>query len=171
MSGAKIDLPTTAKSAEVFPLLHSNLNPLNVMKMNTLKIAGLSLVVAAIAAAPLQALAQEKKDKPAVEKPAGAKAEKAIPFHGKVTALDKSAKTVTVGERVFHVTAETRIVKLGKPATLEDGAVGEQVGGSYVKGDDGKLTARMVRFGPKPEGQGKPEGKPEPKGRAKKQAQ
>jgi hypothetical protein len=44
-------------------------------------------------------------------------------------------------------------MKDGKPATLEDGVVGEPVGGSYAESADGKMVAKMVRFGaakPKP---------------------
>lgn len=134
--------------------------------MNILRIAVLGLLAGAIAAAPTQA--QEKKEQSAAEKKATPQAERGIPFHGKVTALDKAAKTVTVGERVFLVTSETRIRKLGKPATLDDGMVGEEVGGTYVKGDNGKLTARSLRFGPKPEGATKAQSKEAAKGQAKK---
>jgi len=129
------------------------------MKRIILRIAVFGLLAAAIAAAPTQTLAQEKKDKPAAEKKAAPKGNRGIPFHGKIAAVDKAAKTVTVGERVFRVTAETRIRKHGKPATLADAVVGEEIGGSYTKGDDGKLTAKSLRFGPKPEGAAKAEGK------------
>jgi hypothetical protein len=61
-----------------------------------------------------------------------------------------------VGERVFQIASTTRVVKDGKPATLADGAVGDQVAGNYTKGDDGKLTAKMIRFGPKPAAEDKP---------------
>jgi hypothetical protein len=128
------------------------------MNKNILRIAVFGLLVAAIAVAPTQTMAQEKKDKPAAEKKETQKADKGIPFHGKVTALDKTAKTVTVGARVFSVTSETKIKKLGKLATLDDGVVGEDIGGTYIKGNDGKLTAKSLRFGPKPEGATKAEG-------------
>ncbi|MCU0785067.1 MAG: hypothetical protein MUF81_13670 [Verrucomicrobia bacterium] len=138
------------------------------MKKNILRIAVLSLLATAIAVAPTQTLAQEKQDKPAVEKKTEPKGDRGIPFHGKITAVDKTAKTVTVGERVFLVTAETRIKKLGKPAKLDDAVVGEEIGGTYIKGDDGKLTAKTLRFGPKPEVAAKAEGKDEAKGQEKK---
>ena len=82
-----------------------------------------------------------------------------MPARGKVTAIDKTAKTVTVGERVFHVNAETKLMKAGKPATLEDVVVGEDAGLFYKK-DGEKLVALSMRFGPRPEG--------EPKGEKKK---
>ena|ERR1043166_2443717 len=128
------------------------------MKKSILRIAIFSLLAVAIAVAPTQTLAQEKKEAPKGERKQGA-----IPFGGKVGAIDKAAKTLKVGERTFQITSETKIMKAGKPATLDDGAVGDQVGGSYTKGDDGKLTAKMVRFGPKPEGEAKGEGKKEKK--------
>ena len=133
------------------------------MKKNILKIAVFSLLVAAIAGAPTQMQAQEGKEKTATEKKDAPKSDRGIPFHGKVAALDKTAKTLTVGDRVFQVTSETKIKKAGKAATLDDAAVGEEVGGTYTKGDDGKLTAKSLRIGPKPEGEAKGEGKKEKK--------
>ena len=135
------------------------------MKKNILRIAVFSLLAAAIAVAPTQTLAQEKKDKPAAEKKEMPKADRGIPFGGKIAKLDKTAKTVTVGERVFQINAETKIKKAGKPATLADAVVGDEIGGTYTKGDDGQLTAKTLRFGPKPEA----EAKAEPKGEGKKE--
>lgn len=134
------------------------------MKRTILRLAVLGLLSAAIAFAPTQASAQDKKkDDPAAEKKdapkEGKKKGEGLPARGKVTAIDKSAKTVTVGERVFHITSETRLTKAGKPATLDDAAVGEDVGIFYKK-DGEKLVALSARFGPRPEG--------EPKGEKKK---
>ncbi len=124
------------------------------MKSNIPKLIAAGAFAIALALSPAIASAQQQTDKPAAKKEkAGAAANRAIPFHGKIDAVDKDAKTIKVGERVFQVTSETRITKLGKPATLDDAAVGELVGGSYVKGDDGKLNLRSLRIGPKPEGQ------------------
>jgi hypothetical protein len=87
--------------------------------------------------------------KPArTEKPV-AKA-RSLPFRGKLAAVDKKAGTIKVGERIFHVTAETRIVKDEKAATLADGVVGDKVGGAYLKESDGTLRAVSLRFGDKP---------------------
>jgi Domain of unknown function (DUF5666) len=81
--------------------------------------------------------------------PAKHKKHDVLPFHGKVSAIDASAMTLTVGERTFEITSETKITKDGKPATLADGTVGEMAGGAYKKGADGKLTATSIHFGAK----------------------
>lgn len=130
------------------------------MKKIILKIVVLSLVAVAIALGPTPGFAQEtKKDEAAAEKkvapPEGKKGKNGgLPARGKLTAVDKTAKTVKVGERTFHVTAETRIRKDGKTATLNDAVVGEDVGVSY-KEEAGKLMALSLRFGPVPESQKK----------------
>jgi hypothetical protein len=71
------------------------------------------------------------------------------PFHGKLSAVDTNAKTLTVGTLTLQVTPDTKITKDGQPAVLADGVVGEQVRGSYKKTDDGKLNAVTVHFGVK----------------------
>lgn len=87
--------------------------------------------------------------RPAEKTAAQEKKASAGPFHGNLAALDKNAKTITVGKRTFQITSETKIHKAGNPATIEDGVVGEPVSG-YVKPDtDGKLIATTVNFGPK----------------------
>ena len=130
------------------------------MKTNLTGIAFASLLVAIIAVAPAQGFAQEKKKEntTAAEKKEPSKAEKQdgrVPFHGKLAAVDKKAKTIAVGERTFQITSESKLSKGGKPATLDDAVVGEEVGGNYEKGSDGKLNARTVRFGAKPEAEAK----------------
>lgn len=85
------------------------------------------------------------------DKGADKKAARAIPFHGKVAAVDKDAKVLTVGERKFHATATTKIMKAGKPAILTDAQVGDEVGGAYREVDGGKLELVSLRIGPKPE--------------------
>ena len=94
-------------------------------------------------------------DLPAAEKPApGEKAEKKapkhVPFHGKIGSIDKVAKTIKVGERTFQVTSATKIAKAGKPATLDDASVGEEVGGAYHQAEGGKLELMSLRIGAKP---------------------
>lgn len=133
------------------------------MKTNMPGFALVSLLAAGLALAPTQGFAEEKKPEKAgaAEKksaPKGEKKEGRIPFHGKLAAVDKNAKTITVGERTFQITSETKLSKSGKPATLDDGVVGEEVAGNYQKADDGKLHAKSVRFGAKPEGEGKKAG-------------
>lgn len=81
--------------------------------------------------------------------PKNAKKSGAGPFHGKLAALDKQAKTITVGKRTFQITSETKITRGGKPATLDEGVVGEPASGYVKPGADGKLIATKVNFGPK----------------------
>jgi len=119
------------------------------MKRSLYQLSLLAIITAALALAPVQSFAQEKKENPGDAKKAE-NANRALPFRGKVDAVDKSAKTIKVGERVFHVTAETRIMKNEKPATLDDATVGEAVRGSYHKAADGKLNAASLSFGEKP---------------------
>jgi hypothetical protein len=109
----------------------------------------------AIAGSAFHLSAQTNEPAPPVKETAPAKKEKSskkprtVPFHGKLKALDKSAKTLTVGSRVFHVTSETRIYKEGTPGSMQDGVLGEPVSGSYEKGPDGKLIAASIYFGGK----------------------
>ncbi len=87
-------------------------------------------------------------------KPAEKKEQQAnrpLPFRGKIASVDKQAKTIKVGERTFQITAESKITKTGKPATLDDATVGEEVGGSYKEGADKKLNVISLRVGPRPE--------------------
>ena len=96
----------------------------------------------------------EKSPPAAAEKgEKAAKAEKKnqryVPFHGKVDLVDKTAGTVKVGERTFHVTPETKITKAGKPATVQEASVGEEVGGAFQQGDSGRLELTSLRIGPK----------------------
>lgn len=139
------------------------------MKRTILKLSALGLLATAIVVAPVQGFAQEQKKDAAAEKQDAASGKKkkgeGLPYRGKVSAIDKSAKTVAVGERKFHINSETRITKGGKPATLDDGVVGDEASFYYKKGDDGKLIALSVRFGPRPEGEAK--GKSEKKGQKK----
>jgi hypothetical protein len=78
-------------------------------------------------------------------------ANRAIPFRGKIAAVDAQAKTVKVGERTFHVSADTRIMKAGKPATLDEATVGEEAGGQYREGADKQLNVVSLRIGARPD--------------------
>ena len=75
---------------------------------------------------------------------------RAIPFRGKIAAVNKQSKTITVGERVFQITSDTRIVKSGKPATIDDATIGEEIGGAYRQGENKTMQAVSVRLGAKP---------------------
>jgi hypothetical protein len=136
------------------------------MKTNILGIAVGCLLATIIGLAPMQGLAQEKKkeDPATAEKKSPPKGEKQagqVPFRGKLVAVDRQAKTIKVGERTFQITSESKLSKAGKPATLDDAVVGDEVGGSYQKNADGTLSAKLVRFGSKAEGETKAKAKKE----------
>src|ERR1051325_10445355 len=132
------------------------------MKKTIVRFPLCGLLVAAVAVTPTQVRGQEKKDQPAAEKKepaAGTKKKASPPVHGKVAAVDKTAATITVGQTTIQITSETKLTKAGKPATMDDVAVGEEATATGKKGDDGKFVAKTVRFGPKPEGEAKSGGK------------
>ncbi len=112
------------------------------------KLIVLSLLAIAVAGipAPLQA---QTMTKPATEKENRPRKPAVTPFHGKLKAIDKTAKTISLGELTIQITSETKIDRNDKPAVLEDGVVGENVSGAYKKSEDGKLTATLVHFGVK----------------------
>jgi 20S proteasome alpha/beta subunit len=80
---------------------------------------------------------------------------RAIPFHGKISAVDQKAKTFTIAgkekSRVFKITDKTVVTKAGAPATMKDVVANEEVRGSYWKMTDGTLEAKTVKLGPKTE--------------------
>ncbi len=110
-----------------------------------------------IVLAPLALPAQSAKTSAVPARPAAsavepAKAQKkpvAGPFHGRLAALDKTARTITVGKRTFQITAETKLNRAGNPATLEDAVVGEEISGYVKPTEEGKLVATTVNLGPK----------------------
>ena len=128
------------------------------MKKSLGKLALVTILATLALGVPMKTLADDTTPPPATPAPAPAPAPapvkpKAIPFNGKLGAVDLVNKTITLDEktkRTFQVTKDTKIMKAGKPATLEDGVVGDDVAGRYTKDDAGKLTAKSIRFGPKP---------------------
>jgi hypothetical protein len=118
-----------------------------IKSIGKLSLAG--ILVALILGVPVRVSAQAQEPAPASPAPTAPSKPKAIPFKGKLVAIDKSAMTITVTKRTFSITSETKLFKDGKPATLADGVVGDRVTGSYLKGDDGKLTAKSVYWGGK----------------------
>jgi hypothetical protein len=91
--------------------------------------------------------------------PAAKPATRPIPFHGKISAVDQSAKTFTIAgkqaSRVFKVTETTTITKAGAAATMSDIVENEQARGTYMKQADGTLEAKTVKIGPKTEAEKK----------------
>jgi hypothetical protein len=83
---------------------------------------------------------------------ASGKMPRSIPFHGKVAAVDASAKTFSIAgrekTRTIKITDQTKITKQGAAATMKDIVADEEVRGSYWKKEDGSLEARSVKLGP-----------------------
>ena len=128
------------------------------MKNHIAKITVLSLFAAALVAVPGLAYAQDANtNAPDQTVTSGHQKHGLIPFRGKLGAVDPTAMTLTVGNRTFAVTAGTKILKNGEPATLSDGVVGEPVRGAYKKTEAGKLEAVTVHFGAKSVEKPKPE--------------
>jgi hypothetical protein len=134
------------------------------MKKIILKITALSLFAAAVGTASVSARGQDamSTNAPAVmdqtpiqntsaptNAPVKHRKHDHLVFHGKLSAIDTNAMTLTVGERTFEISSETIITKDGEPAILSDGVVGEMAGGAYKKDADGKLTAMSIHFGEK----------------------
>ena len=67
------------------------------------------------------------------------------------------------------MTSETKIKKADKPATMDDGKVGEEIG-VYYHEVDGKNVAASLRFGPKPEKKADGEAKPKTEKKAEGEA-
>jgi Cu/Ag efflux protein CusF len=118
------------------------------------KLIVIGLVAAFAAGTTVTVQAQDKKPEAAAE----GKSNRAIPFSGKINEIDQAAKTINIGKekkRTIQITDKTKVMKDGKPATLADAKVGDEVGGSY-RDNGGKLEAGSLRIGPKPEGEAKP---------------
>jgi pectate lyase len=85
-------------------------------------------------------------------KTATGKANRSIPFRGKIASVDAKAKTFTIAgketSRVVKITDQTTITKQGAAATMKDIVADEEVRGSYWKKEDGSLEARNVKLGP-----------------------
>src|SRR5437773_10005252 len=82
----------------------------------------------------------------------GKQANRPIPFHGMVSAVDQKNKTFTISgkeaTRVFKVTNKTGIMKGAAAGTMKDIADNEEVSGAYWKNPDGTLEAKFVKLGP-----------------------
>jgi hypothetical protein len=79
-------------------------------------------------------------------------ANRPIPFHGMVSAVDQKNKTFTISgkeaTRVFKVTDKTNIMKGAGTGTMKDIVDNEEVSGAYWKNSDGTLEAKIVKLGP-----------------------
>ncbi|MES2706869.1 MAG: hypothetical protein V4726_09735 [Verrucomicrobiota bacterium] len=86
---------------------------------------------------------------------------KTLPFYGEVTAVDEAAKTVTLGENVYHLTDTTTIHDGEKAAKFSDVKVGRKIGGSCTT-TGGKKELIKLNVGVKQES-----AKPAPKAKTK----
>lgn len=130
----------------------SRFQPKRPTKRMKKQIALFAIVAAALIAVPAVSRAQDNKagkNTPAAADQAAPAKKHGQPFHGKISAVDAKASTLTVGQMTINVTADTKITKDGKTATLADLAVGDQAGGFCRKDDAGKLTAATINIGAK----------------------
>ncbi len=120
------------------------------MKKTCTKILGIGLL-AALAFGPALTLCAAEKEKKESKT-------KGTPYSGKVEAVDKTAKTITLGSkeknRTYSITSDTKVTKMGKPATLDEAVVGEDAS-AYGHEESGKQVAQSLRLGPKEEGKSK----------------
>ena len=110
------------------------------------------LLAVALVGVAFQTRAEDKTNAPSVTP---APKHDKIPYSGTLSAVDKTAMTITVkkkeSEKTYTITSTTKFVKAEKPATLDDAKVGDEVRGQYKKTAAGKLDALSVYIGPKPE--------------------
>jgi hypothetical protein len=112
------------------------------------KFTTLGLLAAALIATPVWSRAQDAAtNAPAAAPTVQKKKNGALPFHGKLSALDAAAGTFTVGTLNLSITSTTKISTNAVPATLADFKVGDNVSGAYKKTADGKLTATSLKLG------------------------
>jgi len=115
------------------------------------KLFTLSVLVALIAGVPPTVRAAEAYKDKSAQAPKSENRPKQLPFRGKVGAVDKTAKTITLEgkekSRTFQITSGTKITKDGKPAVLDDVTVGESVRGVAKENAAGKLEAVTLKVG------------------------
>src|SRR5260370_40135854 len=126
------------------------------MKARTYCIAG-AIIAPLVFSLSLAAQTATKSSSPppsaAVSASPSKQANRAIPFHGMVSAVDQKNKTFTISgkeaTRVFKVTDKTSILKGAAVGTMKDIVDNEEVSGAYWKNPDGTLEAKFVKLGPK----------------------
>jgi hypothetical protein len=98
------------------------------VKKHLVKITSFGLIAAVLALAPGILSAQDTTTTNAPAQTTPKKAKKySLRFHGKVSAVDAGAETLTVRTLTLKITSTTRIVNAtnGEPAILTDISVGE----------------------------------------------
>src|SRR5439155_22958378 len=115
------------------------------------KIISLVVLTALISSAPAGVGATEGSRDKSAQAPKSENKPKQMPFRGKVSAVDKTTKVITLEgkekSRSFQVTSETKITKDGKPAVLDDVTAGESVGGRAKENEAGKWESRTLHMG------------------------
>lgn len=117
------------------------------MIKSIVKLTLLGLVAIAVTGVPIVLHAQNTNAATATTNKPPANPSARLPFRGKVTAIDNAKMTITVVNRTFQINSQTIITKDGKPATLSDVSVGDNVTGSVKREKDGKWTAVKLNFG------------------------
>ena len=111
----------------------------------------LSVTAAAISCVFLS-LSSLAAQTPASSTSPGKQANRPIPFHGMVAAVDQKNKTFTISgkeaTRVFKITDKTTILKGAGAGSMKDIVDNEEVSGAYWRNPDGSLEAKMVKLGP-----------------------
>jgi hypothetical protein len=114
-----------------------------IMKNKLAKITCFAFVAAALIAAPALSRAADTNTPAAQPSPK----KHGAGVQGKVTAVDATALTFTVGTNTLVVGSATKISKDGQPGVFSDITVGESVHAGYKKDAEGKLNATSVRIG------------------------
>jgi hypothetical protein len=111
-----------------------------------------SKISLALVAVPLLFSFALKAQTPTPTPSAGKQANRPIPFHGMVSAIDHNAKTFTISGKeathVFKVTEKTAIMKGAGGAKFADIVENQEVSGAYWRNADGSLEAKMIKLGP-----------------------
>jgi hypothetical protein len=103
-------------------------------------LTGLALAAMFVVGSATSSLAADAAEKP----------QRPVPFKGKISEVDDTAKTIKLegkADRVFHVNSATRISRAGSPAKLTDAVVGELVTGSYHKTENGQVAVSVFLGG------------------------
>ena len=110
------------------------------------------LTAALVSTGPATQAAEGAKDKSA-QPPKSVGKQKQMPFRGKVSAVDKTTKTIALEgkekNRTFQITSASKITKDGKPAVIDDVIVGQTVGGLAKETAAGKWEVVTLNIGAK----------------------
>ena len=113
----------------------------------------LALLTAAMVFTGLATEAAEGAKDKSAQTPKSEAKQKRMPFSGKVSAVDKTAKSVTLDgrekSRTFQITSATKITKDDKPAVIDDVIVGQTVTGLAKETAPGKWELVTLHIGAK----------------------